>query len=147
MLRHFRTLFYDRFRRRGRSRGQNLVELALTLPFVLALLFFVIEMGRAWFVYQGAKMAAMEGAHAAAKFHNPQVGQTQLTTRLAASGLQVVSSQVSQIPNNHAYQADVTVSFTPFFGGIAIPSISGPITIIPNGFNISYTAVENVAVY
>lgn len=131
----------------AKSRGQNLVELGLTLPFVLVMMFFIIEMGRAWFVYEGAKMAAMEGAHAASLYHNPQVGQQQLDSKLAAAGLDATSSSVQQVPNAHAYQASVTVRFTPFFGGLSIPTVSGPISIIPSAFNISYSAVEDVSVY
>ena len=41
-------------RKRARHRGQNLVELVLTLPFVVIMLFFIIELGRAWMVYEGA---------------------------------------------------------------------------------------------
>lgn len=131
---------------RTKSRGQNLVELGLTLPFVLILLFFIIELGRAWFVYEGAKMAAMEGAHAASIYHNPGVGKQQLDAKLGAAGLSG-SGNVSQVPNAHAYQADVTVKFTPFFGGISIPTVSGSIPILPKSFDVKYTAVEDVAVY
>jgi Flp pilus assembly protein TadG len=134
-------------RRRGSSRGQNLVELALTLPFVIIMLFFIIELGRVWFVYEGAKMAALEGAHTAAIFHNDTVGESQLNKKLAAAGLNVKSSNVSQVANQHAYQADVTVGFSPFFGGLSIPTLSGPISIIPGDFDITYTAIEDVAIY
>lgn len=143
---------FERFQSRGnkrrkKSQGQNLVELALTLPFVIIMLFFIIELGRAWFVYEGTKMAAMEGAYSASVYHNPMVGQTQLNNKLAAAGLNVKSARVSQVPNQHAYQADVTVTFTPFFGGISIPTLNGPISIIPGAFDITYSAVEDVAIY
>jgi len=74
-------------------------------------------------------------------------GQQQLDSKLAAAGLSVSSSSVQQVPNAHAYQASVTVRFTPFFGGLSIPTVSGPISIIPNAFDISYSAVEDVSVY
>lgn len=133
--------------RRKAFRGQNLVELGLTLPFVLIFLFFIIELGRAWFVYEGAKMAAMAGAHAAAVYHNKDVGQNELDKKIAAAGLDKKAATVDQIQNQHAYFADVTVTFTPFFGGVSIPTVSGNIQLIPNEFDISYTAVEDVAVY
>jgi Flp pilus assembly protein TadG len=140
MLRHARSP-------RKKSRGQNLVELGLTLPFVILLLFFIIELGRAFFVYNAAKMAANEGAHAATVYQNPSVGRTQLTRKVSAAGLTATTATVSQIPNQHAYRADVTVPFKPFFGGISIPTVSGSIPIIPKQFDIQYTAIENVAVY
>jgi Flp pilus assembly protein TadG len=133
---------------RTKSRGQNLVELALTLPFVLVMLFFIIDMGRAWFVYEGAKVAAMEGAHAASVYHNEAVGNQQLTNKLAAAGLTCKTNcTVTQIPNQHAYQANVTVTFTPFFAGVKIPTVSGSIPLLPGAFDINYKAVEDVAVY
>lgn len=134
-------------RRRARHRGQNLVELVLTLPFVIIMVFFIIELGRAWMVYEGAKMAARDGAYTASIYHSVSTGQTQLDNKLAAAGLTVKTSKISQVPNQHAYQADVTVSFAPFFGSIAIPTLSGPITILPSQFDISYTAVTDVAIY
>lgn len=132
---------------RRRQRGQNLVELALTLPFVLLLLFFIIEMGRLWFTYEGAKMSASEGAHTAAMYHSTQVGKTQLDNKLAAIGLDVKGATINQVTNQHAYQANVTVKYSPFFGGISIPTLSGPIPIIPDSFDITYNAVEDMAIY
>lgn len=133
--------------RRQAFRGQNLVELGLTLPFVLIFLFFIIELGRAWFVYEGAKMAATAGAHAAATYHNKDVGQNELDKKIAAAGLEKKTTKVDQIQNQHAYYADVTVTFKPFFGGVSIPTVSGNIQLIPSQFDISYTAVEDVSVY
>ncbi len=137
----------SKFTTRRAHRGQNLVELGLTLPFVLIMMFFIIDVARAWFAYEGAKMAATEGAHVASIYHNPAAGQTQLNNKLASAGLDVQTATVTQVPNQHAYQANVTVSFTPFFAGVSIPTVSGNIPIIPAQFNISYNAVESVSVY
>lgn len=134
-------------RKRACHRGQNLVELVLTLPFVVIMLFFIIELGRAWMVYEGAKMAARDGAYTASIYHNANTGQTQLDNKLAAAGLTVKSAKVSQVPNQHAYQADVTVTFSPFFGGLSIPTLSGAISILPAQFDISYQSITDVAVY
>ena len=134
-------------RTRKAARGQNLVELALTLPFVLLFIFFIVELGRVWFVYEGAKMAAMSGVHAASIYHSAGVGQKELDNKIAAAGLDKNTATVTQIPNQHAYRADVNVTFTPFFGGVQIPTVSGPISIIPAAFPISYSAVEDVSVY
>lgn len=127
--------------------GQNLVELALTLPFILLMILFIVEMGRVWFAYEGAKMAATEGAHAASVYHNPEVGKNLLDKKLAAAGLKVNQATVEQIPNKHAYRASVSIRFTPLFGELAMPTMGGKVTFIPAGFNISYSAVDDVAVY
>jgi hypothetical protein len=44
------------------SGGQNLVELALTLPVLLLLLFGIIELGRTFLIYSEVSNAAREGA-------------------------------------------------------------------------------------
>lgn len=131
-----------------RERGQNLVELALTFPIIFIMLMFIIEMGRVWFLYEGAKMAATEGAHAASLYHNPQVGVDQLNKKLKAAGLDVKTATVTQIPNAHAYQANVTVRFSPAFGGLALPTVGGSVlTIIPAGFDVTYNAIDDISVY
>lgn len=134
-------------RKHRAAAGQNLVEMALTLPFVLIMIFFTLEVGRIWFAYQHLKMAAIEGAHAAAIFQNKTLGQMQLDYKLTASGLQIKTKKVEQVPNQHAYTAAVTATYTPSFGGLTIPSVSGPLTIFPAAFDISYTAVEDFAIY
>ncbi len=48
-----------------RDAGQSLVELAIVLPILLALLVGIFEMGRAWNVYQVITNAAREGARSA----------------------------------------------------------------------------------
>lgn len=53
-------------RRAGRrDDGQSLVEMAIVLPILLALLVGIFEMGRAWNVYQVITNAAREGARTA----------------------------------------------------------------------------------
>ena len=44
------------------SGGQSLVELALTLPVILLMLFGIIELGRAFLIYSEVSNAAREGA-------------------------------------------------------------------------------------
>jgi len=51
----------DRARRR-RQRGQSMVEMAFVLPLFLALVFAIIEIGRAWSTKQSLTLAAREGA-------------------------------------------------------------------------------------
>ena len=43
-------------------RGQSLVEMALTLPVILLMLFGIVELGRAFLIYSEVSNAAREGA-------------------------------------------------------------------------------------
>ena len=132
---------------RRREAGQNLVELALTLPMVLVMIFFIIETGRAWMTYESAKTAAREGAYVASLYHNPKAGQDQMTYKLNAAGVTVKTATVTQVPGQHAYESDVTVTFQPFFGSVQIPTLGGPISILPSSFDLGYKSVTDVAVY
>lgn len=134
-------------RTRRSHRGQNLVELVLTLPIVVVMLFFIIEMGRVWMTYESAKMAVRDAVYAAATHHNAITGQIELNSRLAGAGLTVRKAAVTQLPNQHAYKGDVTVLYYPFFGSMSIPTLSGPMTLIPNQFEVNYSAVTDIAVY
>ena len=48
--------------RRGRERGQALVEFALTIPLVLLLIFGLIDLGRAVYISNSLSEAARDGA-------------------------------------------------------------------------------------
>jgi len=48
--------------RRRWGRGQSMVEMAFVLPLFLALVFAIIEIGRAWSTKQSLTLAAREGA-------------------------------------------------------------------------------------
>ena len=132
---------------RKREMGQNLVELALTLPMVLVMLFAIVEIGRVWMTYESAKTAAREGAYVASIYHNAQAGQDQMNYKLSAAGVTVKSATVAQVPGQHAYASDVTVVFEPFFGNIQIPTLGGPISIFPSQFDMGYKAITDVSVY
>ena len=129
-----------------KSRGQNLVEFAVTIPLVLAMFFFILEMGRVWFVYEAAKMAANDGSTTAAKYHNAEAGTAQATRKITEAGLEGMGT-VTQVDGKHAYAAEVTVVYEPFFGGMSIPTLGGEITLIPAGFDISYTQISTASVY
>jgi Flp pilus assembly protein TadG len=79
-----------------RSRGQALVELAVTLPFLLLLLLAAVDFGRLFYVYVGVENAAREGA-AYGAYH---------PTWWAASG-----------PNAHANPANITYVARQELGG------------------------------
>ena len=54
-----------RWRRRAGSRGQGLVEFALIVPMILLLLFAVIDLGRAVYVYNTVSQAARSAGRTA----------------------------------------------------------------------------------
>jgi Flp pilus assembly protein TadG len=56
-------------RRRGRNRGQALVEFALVLPIILLLVVGMLEFARAWNLHQVMTDAAREGARRAVIAH------------------------------------------------------------------------------
>ncbi|MFU8772786.1 MAG: TadE/TadG family type IV pilus assembly protein [Anaerolineales bacterium] len=49
-------------KKNGSERGQSLVELAVSLTFILLLLSGVVDLGRAFFTYMALRDAAQEGA-------------------------------------------------------------------------------------
>ena len=112
-----------RFLTGRRFPGQNLVEFALSLPFILIFVFFVTEAGRAWFFYQAIKMAATDGAHTAAIYQNPMV---------------------TQVPNQHVYQVTVSANFKPIFAQPNLPIVNAKLF---TGFPITYTALKEYTVY
>lgn len=135
-------------------KGQNLVELVLTFPLLIAMVFGVIEIGRVWQAYEGAKMAAMEGAYTASVYHNPTAGVVAVAQRLQSARLELDPSsgaspiKVEPIDGGKSYQATVNVRFRPVFGGLQIPTFSGDkLTLIPNDIAISYREVRANAIY
>ncbi|MEP7340911.1 MAG: TadE family protein [Acidobacteriota bacterium] len=59
---HISGALTDNNQRRLRERGQSMVEMAFILPLFLALVFSIIEIGRAWYTKQTLTLAAREGA-------------------------------------------------------------------------------------
>lgn len=53
------------------ARGQSIVEFALIMPIFLALIFGIIEIGRAWAAKQSLTLATREGARVLAAAHGP----------------------------------------------------------------------------
>jgi Flp pilus assembly protein TadG len=129
------------------QKGQNLVELLFTLPFFLLIVLYCIEFGRVWMTLEGTKMAVKAATNAAALYHSTIVGQTILSEQIALQGLNATSYTVKQVPNQHAYQADITVQYEPFFSKVKIPTLAGTVSILPTAFDMSYTGVTGVGVY
>jgi|GEM_PF-2821930 len=133
--------------KRRRQAGQNLVELTVTLPFVLLLILFLIEVVRVSFTYQSTSIAARQGAEFAAVYHSTAMGLQQMKRTLAASGLTASTTTVTQVANTHGYEASVKVTYTPLFT-MSIPLIGGPSTkVTPGTFDIAFTAVPDSGLY
>ncbi len=142
-----------KFFNRRRERGQNLVELALTLPFLIVVLFAIVEMGRAWQTYQGAKMAAIDGAYTASVFHDETLGENQIQARLEAANIPYDNFNIQPVQNQGGnnitvgYKAQVRVRYVPLFGGMSVPTLGAPIVLIPNEFPIEYNEVYYSSIY
>jgi hypothetical protein len=63
-------------RRKHRSRGQSLVEFALILPILAFLIFGLLDLGRAVYVYNTLANAARAGARVAAVNQNANINGT-----------------------------------------------------------------------
>ncbi|MBX2859594.1 MAG: pilus assembly protein [Vampirovibrio sp.] len=147
-----------RNKRSHKSKGQNLVELTMVFPFLLIMILGTIELGRLWQTFEAAKMAATDGAYTATIFQGNTAakiaaGTNQIQTRANSANLDLTNSQIQTVnasPSSATpigFQASITVNYTPLMGGLSIPSMSGPLTIIPNGFPISYQNVSYYSVY
>jgi Flp pilus assembly protein TadG len=132
---------------RNKATGQNLVEMALTFPLLLIVIFAIMEIGRVWNTFEGARMAAMDGAYTAAVYRSEDLGRQQMEERLTRAGIPFTVVNVASTNSGQAYQADVTVQYRPLLGGISIASLSGPLTLIPAQFDINYNNVQSAVVY
>ncbi len=148
------NLVYDFKKKiRKRERGQNLVELVLTLPFLILIIFGIVEMGRVWQTYQGAKMAAIDGAYTASVFQDETLGEDQIKSRLEQAKITYTAFDIVPVTNTSGsnitigYKATVTAEFRPLFGGMEVPTLANPITIIPAAFPIQYDEIYYPSVY
>lgn len=67
------------------ARGQSIVEFAVILPIFLALIFGILEFGRAWAAKQGLTMASNEGARILAAAHGPGLLYSSTTAKQEAA--------------------------------------------------------------
>ncbi len=80
----------------GRQRGQSLVELTLVLPFLLLILFGIVDLGRVFNAYIVITNAAREGAFYASANPADLAGiRQQAVNEAASSGVSVNSAQVT----------------------------------------------------
>ena len=113
----------SRIRQRGvRSgeRGQALVEFAIIIPILLAVLLGIVEFARAWQIQQVVTNAAREGARVAviATATDAQVTSA-INTYCQSAGLdmlQVVMSMSPNVPNQTGLPDTVTVSYNYTYG-------------------------------
>jgi Flp pilus assembly protein TadG len=73
--------------RRGRRRGQALVEFALVLPVLLVILMGTVDAGRLIFAYNSVANAAREGGRTAIVNQTPDEVRTKAAEQAAALGL------------------------------------------------------------
>jgi hypothetical protein len=133
--------------RHRRHKGQNLIELVMTLPLVLLMIFFLIECVRIAFTYQAVAIAARQGAQFAATYHASAMGLQQMKRTLSASGMTATTTTVTQVPNTHAYESSVTVKYAPLFTGSFPIMGAGSVKTSPGSFDVSFTAVPESGVY
>ena len=134
-------------RKHRASHGQNMMELVLTLGFMVALILTTVEVGRVWMTYNTTQSAALDGVVTASQFHNAATGEARIDNRLSQANIPLVNRTVVAVANETGYQASVTVNFQPMFGGISIPAPGGNITLVPEAFPISFSTTQYTAVY
>jgi TadE-like protein len=130
-------------RKLRRAQGQNLVELVLTMGFVVIFLLSGIEVGRAWHAYHVTRAAAFDGALTAAQSQSTAFGEAKIDERLAAVALPVVNRTVTPLNDGQTYQADVSVRFVPLFAG-ATATVPGALALapIPGTFVIRFQSTQ-----
>ena len=100
------------------SRGQSLVELALTLPVILVMLFGIIELGRAFLIYSEVSNAAREGARYGMVHPGDDAGI-----------VEAAHSKVATVPGD---QIPITVTYDtqPIFGDLVIVTTTHDLAMI-----------------
>jgi Flp pilus assembly protein TadG len=128
-------------------KGQNIVEAALVLPIFIVMAFGLFELAHFWQVAETAKMAAIDAVTVAARSQNVGAGTTHLLARLNQAQLAPTgTTSVTTSADGSSYTATVAVAYRPYFGGLAIPSLAGPITIIPDQIPINYQEIKAVGI-
>lgn len=129
------------------ARGQNMMELVLTLGFMVVLILTTIEVGRVWMTYNATQSAALDGVVTASQHHNAANGEARIDARLNQANIPIVNRSVVAVNNDTGYQASITVNFQPMFGGMSIPTPGGNIPIVPDAFPISFSTTQYTTVY
>jgi Flp pilus assembly protein TadG len=127
--------------------GQNIVEAVLALPLFLLLVFGIFELSHFWQTVETTKLAAIDAAGVAAKTQNATLGTIQLLARLSQAQLAPSgATQVTANADGSSFTATATVLYRPYFGGMSIPSLAGPISIIPAQIPIQFQEIKAVSI-
>jgi Flp pilus assembly protein TadG len=130
------------------AKGQNLIELVMTLGFVLVILYTTIEVGRVWMTYSAAKSAALDGALIACQLKDPVVAKQRIETRLKIANLTPKTVKVQQTgAQKLGYTTEVVVTYQPLFPGLSLPTPAGNIPVIPGQFDVSIQDTKFFGVY
>jgi Flp pilus assembly protein TadG len=129
------------FRLPGHGRGQSLVEFALTLPLLLVLLLFALDVGRLFYVYVGVQNAVREAAAYAAGSAACRAGGSSCSDpKILEIARQELGGDTTLVVNSAScaasctkssglteYRITVSVSrpFPLLTGGVAVPGIGG----------------------
>jgi Flp pilus assembly protein TadG len=160
-------MFFSRFPFRLRriphlasSRGQNLIELALTFPLLLVVILSIVEVGRAWNAYEGTRLAAMDGVHTASIYNNVGLGEAQIAARLQSAGISADTTNPTCAPtgggasrgfvvsnNNGTFDVRVCSRFIPIFADLRIGFINREFTIMPAQIPIVYQNIQSTNIY
>lgn len=134
--------------KRNAARGQNMIEMAIVLPFLIIGIFFTVELGRVWQTYQGAKMAAEDGAYTAtindsAVQGNGVISQRLNSANIPGNGVIRPIMGFGTIAHRIGYKAQVNAVYQPLFGGVVLtlPFTGITVPIIPAQFPIQYDSV------
>jgi Flp pilus assembly protein TadG len=132
--------------RRLGEQGQSLLEMALVLPMLLALVIGIVELGRAWNVRQVITNAAREGARLAVVNSTPDEDTVQaaVESRLEDAGLDpgTATIEIDRSGGIIGQLSTVNVSYphTFLFLGPVVDLLTEDASGIPGSITIASTA-------
>jgi Flp pilus assembly protein TadG len=145
-------MIYYHSKKGHRNKGQALVELALTLPIFLVLVFGIFEVARLVFMYSAVLNASRDAARYAAAADAVQAQDTSYTEPyLDCNGIRSRAQKVSSIVDLSATDA-ITINYDsgPNTEIIAIScealNTNGPQLILGDRVNVTVTATYNPVV-
>jgi Flp pilus assembly protein TadG len=109
-----------------KERGQSMVELALTITFLMVLLAGTIDMGRAFFTWLALRDAAQEGASYGSIRPNDASG---VITRTEYNYLQVIKDPAAHIVVDPIFSGPKCLSNTPSSITVNVDYTNFPLTM------------------
>jgi Flp pilus assembly protein TadG len=109
-----------------KERGQSMVELALTITFLMVLLSGTIDMGRAFFTWIALRDAAQEGASYGSIRPNDETG---IIARTEYNYQQVIKDPAADIEVNRALSGPPCLSNTPGTITVNVDYTNFPLTM------------------